>query len=146
MEPPLGKSAQIGGPGFCRFQGGRSLRRKRERKTTCAAPGCNWHRDSAPPTRYLRLRPPGRPGASGAADRFENNRIRPLTLVRLNCFQDLRALRNGVVIRIDSLDVPGPIGGPSARQTSPFDLVSLSSVVSETKKRNFFMAVRRPFA
>src|SRR6267154_1143759 len=41
---------------------------------------------------------------SGAADRFEHNGVWALIFVGLDNFENLRALRNGVVIRVNDLD------------------------------------------
>ena len=48
---------------------------------------------------------------SGAAYRLKDNTIRALIFIRLDCLQDLRALRNGVVIRINDLDIRAQFAG-----------------------------------
>src|SRR5437899_7014837 len=60
---------------------------------------------------------------SGATDRLKNNGVRPLILVRLNGFQNLGALRNRVVIRVNDLDFNAQFAGHLLRGLRLFDLV-----------------------
>src|SRR6266550_2830551 len=62
-------------------------------------------------------------GQSCATDGLKNNGVRPLILGNLNGFQDLGALGNRVVIRINDLDFRAQFAGHLLRGLRLFDLV-----------------------
>ena len=62
-------------------------------------------------------------GQSCATDGLKNNGVRPLILGNLNGFQDLGALGNRVIIRINDLDFRPQFAGHLLRGLCLFDLV-----------------------
>src|SRR5690242_16016990 len=80
----------------------------------------------------------GNLGQGGSADRLKNDSVGAVRFFGLNSFQELRALRDGVVVRVNHLELDAELAGSRFGRLRLLDLIIVVVGRERNEKAQFF--------